>query len=240
MSLLLVVHGTRDPAGAAMSAELAAATRRQLAVPVKLAFADVRAPSVTEVLRAWTAPGPIVAVPAFLAAGYHVRVDLPGQIRAAGRTDVRLTAPVGPSVVPAALDRLIAAGWRRSDAVVLAAAGSADPRARADVGRAAALLSRLVRRPVDVGYLANGRPTVAEAVAAARRSGRRVAVASWLLAPGLFHQWLAGSGADVISEPIGVHPLLVAQLVRRYQTGRAPNSRPARPRLSKINCIAIR
>jgi sirohydrochlorin ferrochelatase len=216
MSLLLVVHGTRDPAGTAMSAELAAEVRRSLPVPVRLAFADVRRPSVTDVLRDWDVPGPIVAVPAFLAAGYHVWVDLPAQILGSGRPDVHLTAPIGPSVVPAALDRLIAAGWRRSDAVVLAAAGSSDPRARADVRRAAAVLSRLVRQPVGVGYLATGRPTVADAVAAARRPGRRVAVASWLLAPGLFHRWVAGSGADVVSEPIGVHPLLVAQLVQRY------------------------
>jgi sirohydrochlorin ferrochelatase len=159
-------------------------------------------------------------------------VDLPGQILSSGRDDVLLTAPIGPSVVPAAMDRLIAAGWRASDAVVLAAAGSSDPRARADVRRAAAVLSRLVRQPIVVGYLATGRPTVAEAVATARRSGRRVAVASWLLAPGLFHQWLAHSGADVVSEPIGVHPLLVAQLVQRYLTASA---RPTRARLSKIS-----
>jgi sirohydrochlorin ferrochelatase len=90
----------------------------------------------------------------------------------------------------------------------------------------------LVRQPVGVGYLATGRPTVAEAVAAARRSGRRVAVASWLLAPGLFHQWLAHAGADVVSEPIGMHPLLVAQIVQRYRTS---HSHPMRPRLSEIN-----
>jgi sirohydrochlorin ferrochelatase len=239
MSLLLVVHGTRDPAGTAMSAELAAEVRRRLAVPVRLAFADVRQPSVTSVLRDWDVPGPIVAVPAFLAAGYHVRVDLPGQILGSGRADVRLTAPVGPSVVPAALDRLIAAGWRGSDAVVLAAAGSSDPRARADVRRAAAVLSRLVSQPVGVGYLATGRPTVAEAVSSARRSGRRVAVASWLLAPGLFHQWLARSGADVISEPIGIHPLLVAQLVQRYQIGSLRSSRPMRDRLPKTSFVPI-
>jgi sirohydrochlorin ferrochelatase len=228
MTLLLVVHGTRDPAGTAMAGDLAAEIRRHLAVPVRLAFADVRPPSVASALR--DVPGPVVVVPAFLAAGYHVRVDLPGQILGSGRADVRLTAPVGPSVVPAALDRLIAAGWRGSDAVVLAAAGSSDPRARADVRRAAAVLSRLVRQPVGVGYLATGRPTVAEAVSSARRSGRRVAVASWLLAPGLFHRWLAQSGADVVSEPIGVHPLLVSQLVQRYLT-----SHPARARLSKTN-----
>ena len=59
MSLLLVAHGTRDPAGTAMSADLAAATRHRLAVPVELAFADVRQPSVTSVLRDWTVAGPM-------------------------------------------------------------------------------------------------------------------------------------------------------------------------------------
>jgi sirohydrochlorin ferrochelatase len=86
----------------------------------------------------------------------------------------------------------------------------------ADVDHAAALLSRAVRRPVRVGYIATGRPTIDEAVAAAGRGGRRVAVASWLLAPGLFHRWLARSGAAVVSEPIGAHPLLVDLIVRRH------------------------
>jgi sirohydrochlorin ferrochelatase len=219
MPLVLVAHGTREPAGAVTAAELADAVTQRLAGPVLLAFADVRRPNLTDVLAAVDpADGPIVVVPAFLAAGYHVRVDLPEQIAGSGRQGVLLTPPLGPAdaVVSAARDRLREAGLRRSDAVVLAAAGSSDPRAVADVDRAARLLSRAVRRPVHVGYIATGRPTVDEAVASAGRSGRRVAVASWLLAPGLFHRWLARSGAAVVSEPIGAHPLLVDLVVRRY------------------------
>jgi sirohydrochlorin ferrochelatase len=182
---------------------------------------------VTDVLAGGS--GPVVVVPAFLAAGYHVRVDLPGQIERASRTGVRLARPLGATVVGAAVDRLVSAGWRPSDAVVLAAAGSSDPRALADVQRAAVRLSRAIRQPVDIGYIATGRPGVSEVVARLRRPGTRVAVASWLLAPGLFHQWLRRSGADLVSEPIGVHPLLVDQLVRRYL---GQSNRPGSPDLA--------
>lgn len=217
MTLVVVAHGTRDPAGAATSERLVEAiARRAPGIRVALAYADVRRPTVTEVVAAVDAP---VVVPAFLASGYHVRVDIPAQIERSGRTDVLLASPLGParSMVDAAVERLREAGWRRSDALVLAAAGSSDRHARADVRRAARELSKAVRAPVTVGCIATGTPTIDEAVAAARRGARRVAVASWLLAPGLFHRWLTQSAADVVSDPIGVHPLLVDQLLRRYQ-----------------------
>lgn len=223
MTLVLVAHGTRDPVGAATAEHLAAAVAARMdGIRVALAYADVRAPGLTSVLADLDAadldaPDPIVVVPAFLASGYHVRVDVPGQIERSGRTGVLLAAPPGPApaVVSAAVDRLREAGWRRSDSLVLAAAGSSDRRAIADVRRAAAVLTKLVRRPVRIGYIATGSPALDQVVAAARG---RVAVASWLLAPGLFHRWLARCGADVVSEPIGAHPLLVDQLVRRYHT----------------------
>jgi sirohydrochlorin ferrochelatase len=219
LTLVVVAHGTRDPAGATTSERLAAAVAaRAPGVPVGLAYADVRAPSLTDVLARVDAPR-IVVVPAFLASGYHVRVDIPEQIARSGRSDVLLASPLGPApaVVAAAVQRLAEAGWRRSDALVLAAAGSSDRRAGADVRRAATQLSKAVRRPVTIGCIATGTPTIDEAVAAARRTARRVAVASWLLAPGLFHRWLDRSGADVVSQPLGVHPYLVDQLLRRYQ-----------------------
>lgn len=219
MTLVVVAHGTRDPAGAITSEQLAAAVAaRAPGMPVALAYADVRRPNLTEVLAGLDSPAPVV-VPAFLASGYHVRVDIPTQIEHSGRTDVVLASPLGPApaVVQAAVERLREAGWRRSDALVLAAAGSSDKRARADVRKAANMLSKTIRRPVTIGCIATGSPTIDEAVVAARRTARRVAVASWLLAPGLFHRWLGRSGADVVSEPLGTHPLLVDQLLRRYQ-----------------------
>lgn len=45
-------------------------------------------------------------------------------------------------------------------------------------------------------------------------------MASWLLAPGLFHRWLADAGADIVSAPIGAHPLLVELIAWRYLAAR--------------------
>lgn len=224
MTLVLVMHGTRDPAGVVTACELADAVAARLpGVPVTLAYADVRPPDLTDVLA--DLRGPAVVVPAFLAAGYHVRVDLPARIDLASRTDVVLAAPLGPApgVVAAAVDRLREAGWRHGDHLVLAAAGSSDRRAVADVRRAARLMSGPLRTRVRVGFIATGRPCVDEVVAGL--SGR-VAVASWLLAPGLFHRRLTECGADVVSAPIGAHPLLVDELAARYARVAGPRLRP--------------
>jgi sirohydrochlorin ferrochelatase len=213
MTLVLAAHGTQDPAGAVVVSEIAAAVRQRLpGVPVEVAYVDVRSPSLTEVLR--SVDGPAVVVPAFLAAGYHVRVDVPEQVLLSGCGSVTVTPALGPDdlVLDAVHDRLVAAGWGYGDSVVLAAAGSSDARAVADVHRAARRLSVLTRSAVRVGFITSAQPTVAEAVASGRG---RAAIASWLLAPGLFHQRLADMGADLVSEPIGAHPRLVELVVRR-------------------------
>jgi sirohydrochlorin ferrochelatase len=213
MTLVLAAHGTQDPAGAVVVEEIADAVRRRLpGVPVEVAYVDVRSPSLTEVLS--RVSGPAVVVPAFLAAGYHVRVDVPEQILLSGAESVTVTPALGPDalVLDAVHDRLAAAGWERGDGVVLAAAGSSDSRAVADVHRAARRLSVLTGGLVQVGFITSAQPSVPEAVASA---GPRVAIASWLLAPGLFHQRLADMGADLVSEPIGAHHRLVDLVVRR-------------------------
>src|SRR3954452_24646387 len=139
MTLLLVAHGTRDPIGNLVTHDLAAAVRRRLpGVDVRVAFADVRSPNVTEALA--SVDGPAVLVPAFLAAGYHLRIDIPAQILAAGRSDVTMVDPLGTDLVPVVHQRLVEAGWQ-GERIVLAAAGSSDPHAHADVRRAARLLA---------------------------------------------------------------------------------------------------
>ncbi|BDH56618.1 hypothetical protein MTP03_15570 [Tsukamurella sp. PLM1] len=55
-----------------------------------------------------------------------------------------------------------------------------------------------------------GYPGVPEVVSRVRSDGARsVAVASYLLAEGLFQQRLRESGADVVAEPLGLHPSVV-------------------------------
>jgi sirohydrochlorin ferrochelatase len=237
-ALVLVVHGTRAPAGARTSERLAHAVQTALPdVPVGLAYADVHGPTVTDVLA--RVPGPAVVLPVFLAAGYHVRVDLPAQLAAV--PTVTIAAPVGPArpVVAAVHDRLRQAGLRPGDRVVLAAAGSSDPRALADVRTAASRLSELLSTPVPIGYCATAEPALPETVAQARRPGGRVAVASWLLAPGHFHRTARQAGADLVSAPIAAHPHLVTLLTARYRKATSeppliPTTGPSRQRTSGV------
>ncbi len=216
-ALLLVAHGTRDPAGAAVTEVVAAQVRGLTGVRVEVCYADVRHPTPAEALAGL--PGPVVAVPMFLAAGYHVRVDVPAQLAATGRADVALAETFGPdpALVAAAAARLRTAGMRDGDAVVLATVGSSDPHAQADGATAARRLARELRAPVTLATVAMGGPRVPQAVARLQADGaRRVAVASWLLAPGLFQQALAESGADVVAEPLATHEAVAGLVVARY------------------------
>jgi sirohydrochlorin ferrochelatase len=227
-ALVLVAHGTRHPGGGAVINGMAEQVAARLpGVPVTVGYADVHGPTVADALSG--VDGPAVIVPAFLAAGYHVRVDVPRQAAESGHGRVALAAPLGPDprVVSAVLDRLRVAGWRAGDAVVLAAAGSTDARANRDVARAAEHLARRTGGPVPVGYV-TARPRLPELVRALRRSappGRRVCVASYLLAPGRFHDQVRGTvsdgAADLVGAPIGAHPSVVAALVDRYRAATA-------------------
>jgi sirohydrochlorin ferrochelatase len=207
VTLVLAAHGTCDPKGVRIVYDIAAQVRTRLpGTRVEVAFADVREPSVDTVLR--SIDGPAVVVPAFLAAGYHVRVDLPEQV---GDRAI-ISAPLGPApgLVAAAHDRLVIAGWRPGTPIVLAAAGSSDPHALADIRRAAMLLGARTGSRVRIGYVATASPKIGEVV------HDRVAVASWLLAPGVFHRVVANTGAAIVSEPLGAHPRVADLIIRRY------------------------
>ncbi len=218
-ALVAVAHGTRAPDGQAVIGQLLAGVRRLLPdVLVEVAYVDVLQPDLDSVLGRMHDPA--VVVPLFLASGYHVRVDVPRAVaRSSGR--VRVAQPLGPdpAVLAAVADRHAAAlGGRRSDAVVLAAAGSSDPRARADVETAAVRLRDELGVPVTPAYLTSAEPRVADAVAAQRAGGHHtVSIATYLLAPGVFAYALADAGADAVASPIGAHPQIVDLVARRYQ-----------------------
>jgi sirohydrochlorin ferrochelatase len=222
--LVIVAHGSRDEAAHACVGDIADGVGAVLPdVPVRVGYVDVRPPTVADAvadLRAAGLTGAVV-VPAFLASGYHVRTDLPAQLAACGSDPARfrVTPALGPDplLARAAVRRLAEAGWRYGDAVVLAAAGSSDPVALAEVRTAGRMLAAEVGRRVRVGFVATAAPPVDAVVAALRAAGdRRIAVASWLLAPGIFHTRLARAGADVVGAPLGAHPDVVALIAARY------------------------
>lgn len=221
MNPVLVAHGTRKASGVQMIGTLADRVSAQLGQPVRVAFVDVLGPTPAEVLSALD--GPAVVVPAFLSSGYHVRKDIPEHVAASGHPDVTVTHALGPcaQMVRVVTDRLIESGWRPGDSVVMAAAGTSDRHAQRDLRVTATLLSAAVGSRVELAYAATGEPRVADAVAGLRsRGARRVVVASYLLADGLFQDRLRASGADVVSEPLGLHPGTVRLIASRFRRAR--------------------
>ncbi len=220
-------HGTADPAGrATIHALLAGVARARPELDVREAFVDVQQPEVAGVVRgaladAGPAGGPVVVVPLLLSAGFHVHVDVAASV--AGTRAVAAD-PLGPDprLVDLVLERLDQVGTRPRDAVVLAAAGSSDPRAAAAVERVAEALRDRRGGDVAVGYGSGCDPRVPVAVAAARErlarrgGGGRVVVASYLLAPGFFHDRLATAGADTVTAPLGADPRVVQVVLDRH------------------------
>ncbi|MFF2556632.1 sirohydrochlorin chelatase [Nocardia sp. NPDC058058] len=92
-ALIAVAHGSRDPRSAATMyavVEQLAAARPD--VDVRLAFLDLNAPSVDQVVDAIAAEGHshAVVVPLLLGRAFHARVDLPGMLAAARTRHPRL------------------------------------------------------------------------------------------------------------------------------------------------------
>jgi sirohydrochlorin ferrochelatase len=220
--LVACAHGTRSPAGRRLIAELALAARNQRpGLVTTAAFVDVQPPTVVDVVAELSSAGrPAVVVPLLLSGGYHVHVDIAGAV--AGADSAVAARPLGPDprLVEVLHDRLLQAGADPADprtAVVLAAAGSSDVRAVADVERTAALLQRGWAGAVTTGYGSAATPTVPDAVVAARQAGaERVVVAAYLLAPGHFHDRLTGAGADAVTAPLLPDERIAAVLLDRY------------------------
>jgi sirohydrochlorin ferrochelatase len=224
-ALVACAHGTRAPAGRRTMALLRLdVARARPGLDVVAAHLDVHKPALDDVVhRLATARRPMVVVPLLLSSGYHVRVDIGRAAEKAAGFAVPAAA-LGPE--PVLLDvlqqRLAECGARPDDAIVMAAAGSSDPRATADVEQVASWLGEARGVPVTPAYLAAASPTVPDAVAAARRAypGRGVTIATYLLAPGLFSARLDAAGADRVAAPLAPHPSLAGLVLRRFDEAR--------------------
>ncbi|WP_369045190.1 sirohydrochlorin chelatase [Sinomonas sp. P10A9] len=252
--LVACAHGTNNPEGKA--AILGVVDQIRAARPgltVLDAYVDVHGPELPDVVAGLPADARAVVVPLLLSVGYHVRVDI---ARAAALRPGTLAAgPLGPDERLADLlaDRLGEAGLGAEDAVVLAAAGSSNPQAAHDVERLADMLRHRIPNRILPGYGASAVPTVPEAVAEFRAEEARtltdrglgetdgaddavrVVVASYLLAPGYFHDQLAVAGADAVTAPLLPAPVIAQIALDRYDEAiaaaetSAPDA-PAAPR----------
>lgn len=231
-------HGTDSPAGqAAVSALLDDVRSRRPDLDVRETYVDVQYPQVPDVVAGVVAPGSpgavgeptaqpadAVVVPLLLSAGFHVHVDITDAVvdRGPGTGNAVRTGALGPDprLVDLLCARLDAVGLRPGDAIVIGAAGSSDARAVEAVEEIAAGVRARVEGPVTIGYGSKATPTVPEAVAAAREEGaERIVVAAYLLAPGVFLDKLAESGADVVTAALAPDPLLAEIVLDRYADG---------------------
>jgi sirohydrochlorin ferrochelatase len=218
--LIGCAHGTREKAGQKVVVALLESVREALGVDVREAYVDVQEPHVKDVVAEVVAHGEnAVVVPLLLAGGYHVYVDIAQAV--AGHAGVAAAPALGPDkrLTDIVLDRVSDAGVPKDATLVLAAAGSSDPRSQADTEAAAELLRARWGGPVRVGYAAGIAPSVADAVASARANGEDdvVAVASFLLAPGTFQARLEESGADFVTAPLAPDPRLIEIIADRFR-----------------------
>jgi sirohydrochlorin ferrochelatase len=146
-------------------------------------------------------------------------VDIPAALKGSPGRQTGVLGP-DPLLLTALERRLAEVGVARGDpgtALVLAAAGSTDAEAVDGVRQLAERWRRTGWRDVLAGFASAVGPTVEEAIGRLRAAGaQRVAVASYLLSPGLFADKVATSGADVTSAPLGDAPEVVTLVLRRY------------------------
>lgn len=230
-ALIAVAHGSRDPRSAAtMAAVVADLAAARPGFEVRLAFLDLNAPSVEQVVDAVAAQGHTHAVvtPLLLGNAFHARVDLPGLLAAAHarHPQLQLTQAdvLGPDarLIGALRDRVSAAADSSATrphrlGVAVAAVGSSSPAANARTAEVARRLAKLTGHLTEICF-ATTEPTLPQAISRLRTRGADdILVAPWFLAPGLLTDRLVTAAPDVVhANVIGPHSALTDIVWDRY------------------------
>lgn len=185
-----------------------------LGVPGIVSYVEDRTPSLQSVVDA--AREPSVVVPLLLSTAHHLLQDLP-LVAAGSAHRVSVTPALGPHplIAAAQASRLIAAGARPGQPVVMVALGSSDPSVDQHLARAAALLADSWTGPVELATLHGHGRRVEEVV------GRGMVVSPYLLTPGedaerVRDESLA-AGALLVAEVIGAHRFVADLVARRFR-----------------------
>ncbi|WP_308799526.1 sirohydrochlorin chelatase [Agromyces silvae] len=206
LRLMALTHG--EPSAANRAAILRLVDGVAMARPgadVSIAFVDARHRDVATALAQSVGDPEAIIVPLVLSAGFHVRTGLSRGIDRLAGKGATLAAPLGPD------DRLAAVLAERIGSldgadvsVVLAAAGSNDPRAVRECFETARRLGVRLGRPVTVGFIAAAIPRLPDAIEMLRavHPHTRVLVAAYLLAPGAFYDAALLAGGDHVTDPL--------------------------------------
>ena len=231
-ALLGVAHGSRDPASQdGVRGLLARAAALRPGLVVRDAYVDNASPSIRAALAELVADGhdDVAVLPLLLTPASHSKTDVAASVQQ-GRRDhpglrLRYGRPLGPAAaLVEVLDRrLVEAGARPGDPVVLVAGGALDPDANAQVAATARLLwEGRSWASVDIAFASTTGPTVPEALERLRRLGHdRVAVGRYFLGPGRLPRLVerAAHGVPgvevVVSAPLGVDDALARLVLER-------------------------
>jgi len=215
LPMLIVGHGTRSDAGVAEFGRLVGQVRARTAgrVPaVGGGFIELSSPSVADAVARLArpgngGPGPIVAVPLVLTAAGHGKGDIPAALarELARRPGLSYSygRPLGPhpvlqDVMAARIDAALAGASRADTLVVLAARGSTDPDANAEVAKVARLLwEGRGYADVEYSFISLAWPSVPTALRRAATLGaRRIVVAPYFLFPGVLPDRVAAQSRE--------------------------------------------
>jgi sirohydrochlorin cobaltochelatase len=239
LPLLVAGHGTRSAAGAAAFRRLVGRVRAaagQRLPEVDGGFIELCAPSLAEVAGRMRHPE-IVAVPLVLVAAGHGKGDIPAalareRLRRPGLR-WRYGRPLGPhpvllDVLADRIDAALAGAARDGTHVLVAARGSTDPDANAEIAKVARLLwEGRGYAGAEFCFVSLAEPSVPAALDKVRRLGAgRVVVAPYFLFPGVLPDRVAAQarefaarhrGPDVrVAGLIGDCPELAGLVLERY------------------------
>lgn len=229
-TLILTAHGSRDPRSPATTYAIAERLRAMRPdLEVRVAFLELTAPGLPDVLTGLPAGRAAVITPLLLAHAYHARTDIPKQLNTCTTpgANLRQADVLGNDdrLISVLRERLTELGISRLDGglgVVLVAVGSSDPAANARTATVARTLAAGTRwAGVTPAFATGPGTTPAQAVSQLHRRGaRHLVIAPWFLAPGLITDRIntyARQTAIPMARPLGAHQLVATTVLDRYQ-----------------------
>jgi len=245
-ALLLIAHGTRDPAGPREMAQLVEHLRQRLPGPVAAAWLeDFADPDPVAAAGDMVAAGAtsMVTLPFLLLGAGHAKTDVPGHVHQIRKRYPQTTVAHGRvlglhhRLLALASDRVGAVSDdREHEALVVTGPGSSDPDANGDLAKAGRMLAEQTgHRWVEIAYAGVTWPRADEIFARLQRAGaRRIIRFSWSLLAGVLERRVDRWAADATDRygieirdagRFGPVPAVAAAVVDRYREALAGDAR---------------
>jgi sirohydrochlorin cobaltochelatase len=247
-ALLLIAHGTRNPAGATEMEDIVGHLRQRLTGPVGAAWLeDFAEPDARTAAGELVGEGAthVVTLPFLLLGAGHAKTDVPAAVRHVRDRFPQLSVTharvlgLHPSLFELArrrIDAVRAAGDHSEEVLVVTGAGSSDPDANGDLAKAARVLAEQTgHRWVEIAYAGVSWPRADQLFARLHQAGvRRILRFSWSLLAGVLEQRIDRWADEAIERysiqiadtgRFGPDPLVADAVVDRYHEALAGDAR---------------